>query len=448
MKKLVIVALAIFLAMPVLSHAGAVNNKWDMTIGGFVQYHVGWVDQAAGSGLKTVYRNNGTQEVFANEFDNLFSEVQGRLNFMVKGPDAFGAKTAGRLEFDFLGAAGSGNPTVNAQNYGEAYIRHAYLTLDWANDQLLFGNTWYNWNDTIPVGGYTLQSLPNVAVPSRVPQFRWTHKWGKMVTSRFSIEYPAGQKWMSQRNDYSDNYTRSGKPNLAGVVEFKSDVCGKIGPDMLVVGVSGAYGQINVARNPNGSFIGSTTTSSSYSTNWSGKRDWGWLASAYTNIPIIPERQGNKAGALEIMFGGVMGQGLNNYSATIWKTPYLDGYDSDLRLNKGYAVWAGMKVWLHDTLYLAPIYTDQWANMSNRYNSNNYGINTALTPGAGQTTINRVTLYNLALIWDPNPAIRFGVEYTRQNVKYAQIGWNGTAMGAGSRTGTSNAGRFYAAYNF
>ena len=36
MKKLVIVAIAVFLAMPVLSHAGPVNNKWDMTIGGFV----------------------------------------------------------------------------------------------------------------------------------------------------------------------------------------------------------------------------------------------------------------------------------------------------------------------------------------------------------------------------------------------------------------------------
>jgi hypothetical protein len=43
------------------------------------------------------------------------------------------------------------------------------------------------------------------------------------------------QKWMFSQNDWNDNYTRSGKPNLSAVVEFKSDACGKIGSDMLVV---------------------------------------------------------------------------------------------------------------------------------------------------------------------------------------------------------------------
>jgi len=434
MKKLVIVALAVLLSMPVLSHAGAVNNRWDMTIGGFIRFHMGWADGTAGSGLKNIRRDNGTQEVFFNEYDNFFSESEGRLNFMVKGPDTFGAKTGARLEFDFLGAAGSGNPPTS-QNSGEAYIRHAYLTLDWASDQLLFGNTWYNWNDTIPAGGYTLQSLPNLAIPSRTPQVRWTHKWSKLITSRFAIEYPSMQKWMFSQNDWNDNYTRSGKPNLSAVVEFKSDACGKIGSDMLVVGLSGVYGEMNVARDAG--VISPNTNTAAYG-RWSGKRDWGWLASAYTNIPIIPERQNNKAGALEITLGAVAGQGLNNYNGTIWKNAYVDGSDTDLILAKGYAVWGGLKVWLHDTLYLAPLYTDQWANTSNRYNSFT----------AGQTTINRITLYNLALIWDPNPAVRFGVEYTSHNVKYAQIGWNLGAMGAGKRSGTLNAARFYAAYSF
>jgi hypothetical protein len=192
---------------------------------------------------------------------------------------------------------------------------------------------------------------------------------------------------------------------------------------------------MNVARDAG--VISPNTNTAAYG-RWSGKRDWGWLASAYTNIPIIPERQNNKAGALEITLGAVAGQGLNNYNGTIWKNAYVDGSDTDLRLAKGYAVWGGLKVWLHDTLYLAPLYTDQWANTSNRYNSFT----------AGQTTINRITLYNLALIWDPNPAVRFGVEYTRHNVKYAQIGWNLGAMGAGKRSGTLNAARFYAAYSF
>ncbi len=65
MKKLVIIALAVFLAMPVLSHAAAVNNRWDMTIGGFVQFHGGYADQLVGSGFNknTPNRDNGSREV-------------------------------------------------------------------------------------------------------------------------------------------------------------------------------------------------------------------------------------------------------------------------------------------------------------------------------------------------------------------------------------------------
>ena len=97
MKKLVIVALAVFLAMPVLSHAAAVNNKWDMTIGGFVQFQGGYADQEVGSGFNknTPNRDNGSREVRKITQATIFAEGQSRLNFIVKGPDAWGAKTHG-----------------------------------------------------------------------------------------------------------------------------------------------------------------------------------------------------------------------------------------------------------------------------------------------------------------------------------------------------------------
>ena len=47
MKKLVIVAIAVLLALPVLSHAGAVTTEWDMTIGGHALMSMSWASQDA-----------------------------------------------------------------------------------------------------------------------------------------------------------------------------------------------------------------------------------------------------------------------------------------------------------------------------------------------------------------------------------------------------------------
>ncbi len=71
-----------------------------------------------------------------NTSGNIFAEGQSRLNFIVKGPDAWGAKTMARLEFDFT--------TVPAgESVGLANFRHSYMQFNWANDEILIGNTWY-----------------------------------------------------------------------------------------------------------------------------------------------------------------------------------------------------------------------------------------------------------------------------------------------------------------
>ena len=74
-------------------------------------------------------------------------------------------------------------------------LRHAYMQLDWANDTILIGNTWYGILQSVPNAGLSLESLPNPTVPTRTQQIRWDHRFGKMVRTSFGIENPSEGGW-------------------------------------------------------------------------------------------------------------------------------------------------------------------------------------------------------------------------------------------------------------
>ena len=67
-----------------------------------------------------------------------------------------------------------------------------------------------------------------------------------------------------------------------------------------------------------------------------------------------------------------------------------------------------------------------------------------------RTTLTRNTLYNLALVYEPNPAIQLGVEYTRLYSTYAAYDYAAASgFGTGySRNGVLNEVRFSAKYSF
>jgi hypothetical protein len=439
MKKLVIVAIAVLLAMPVLSQAGSTTSKWDMTIGGFVQFHGGYADQLVGSSFNknTPNRGNGSREVMENTSGNIFAEGQSRLNFIVKGPDAWGAKTMARLEFDFT--------TVPAgESAGLANFRHSYLQFDWAQDQLLIGNTWYLVNGRAPGGGLTLQSLPNILVPSRTPQIRYTHTFGKSgFSTAFALEYPGLGKWMAVNNNYYDKYTDSGYPNAVLNVDWISAACGKVGNESLHFGASGVYGREKTIRTYSG-------TAAQRGTTYSGKQNDGYLMDVYGFIPIIPSKATDNAGALGIQGGLLWGQGLANYSgagmlkATYPRSRYANQttanqtFTEDFSSPLAYGWYGGLTVYAHHQLHFDLVYTDAKAQTSNFYDS--YIAN--------QTTLTRSTLYNVAMMYEPNPAILLGLEYTRLVAKYAQIGYVSGVMGGSDKDGIMNAVRLFAQYSF
>ncbi len=229
MKKLVIIGLALFLALPALSYAGSATSRWDMTIGGYIAFDYGYASQAVGADYLVALRSSAARQNLSDQYYNQFAQTgETRLNFLMLGPDAFGAKTRGFIEYDFKGSS-----TGGSYIQGAASLRHAYARLDWANDQLLFGEFWNGWLGGTPPVGYIGWNLPALGKSNRAPQIRWTHFMGNFL-ARIGMEYNGRQ--YNQNVDapdnggsgYVDNYTRAPIPDFFFTFEWSSDACGTI----------------------------------------------------------------------------------------------------------------------------------------------------------------------------------------------------------------------------
>jgi len=170
-----------------------VKSKFDLSIGGFVKLDYAYNSvnfggpfglqapnapipvkgdlavSGSGSPLKNAYTlKNFTN---ANQDQSVLSARQSRLWFKVAGPAFLGAKTGALIEADFQGD--SSTPSESPQ----PRLRQAYGTLDWANTQLLFGQT----NDIFgPAVANTIDNRAGTATGTpnqpRVPQIRLTQK--------------------------------------------------------------------------------------------------------------------------------------------------------------------------------------------------------------------------------------------------------------------------------
>ncbi len=106
--------------------------------------------------------------------------IQSRLTGNITGPDAFGAKIKGLIEFDFFGTSNS---------YAHlARLRHATVDFDWGTNKLKAGLWWH----PLFVAGYhpdTIQFSPLSPIHpfSRAPQIRYTHSIGLGGEQSFNI---------------------------------------------------------------------------------------------------------------------------------------------------------------------------------------------------------------------------------------------------------------------
>ena len=85
MKKTIIVLLALFLALPAVSFAGSATSRWDMTIGGYVKFDMGWGSQSQGRTPIVAQRQGfGPYDNAVDQNGNFYMySGETRLNFLV-----------------------------------------------------------------------------------------------------------------------------------------------------------------------------------------------------------------------------------------------------------------------------------------------------------------------------------------------------------------------------
>jgi hypothetical protein len=427
MKKLVIVALAVFLAMPVLSQAGSATSRWDLTIGGYIATILQYSDQADAAPWGATYapaRRTGNTENYNNEFSNTSANVDVRVGMRIAGPDTFGAKSSAYLEWDFTGGWGGEN--------GEAKIRHAWMKFDWAKDAILFGNATVLYRDIamgLPPGTGQVIAEPVLWGGPRNVQLRWEHKWTKEFMSKFALVW-AGQDRFYQSGTINE-FTMSNLPQLAGQIRYASDACGKVGPLNLAFAMNGVIGKSYFARTDTAAVPGAVA-----GRPYSGTHGYGWLANAAFQIPIIPERNNNKAMGLVFRTNVEVTQGLGiGLSPVYYLSSASPGYayrsGSDYSKARAYLLETTLNFWFTDTIY------SQFTYALNRFQySSRYML-------ADSNRIDRKQYWLAGVFYQPNPSLVTGIEYTRYRADYSLTGTPAT-----KKYGTANAVRFGAYYYF
>ncbi|MBN2485663.1 MAG: hypothetical protein JXB34_06790 [Bacteroidales bacterium] len=141
-----------------------------------------------------------------------------RLKFGISGPDAFGAKTTGLIEFDFTARSISGSSTTAGLRF-----RQAWAKLNWENTELLAGRAWHPLASIDVVPSVMALSIGAPFQPfNRSDQVTVTYKAGYLnfiASASFQNDYtsngPAGKTYAYQNNSLI--------PNLHAQVKLKSD---------------------------------------------------------------------------------------------------------------------------------------------------------------------------------------------------------------------------------
>ncbi|MFY9151343.1 MAG: hypothetical protein WAO52_04950 [Prolixibacteraceae bacterium] len=160
------------------------------------------------------------------------SALTTRLGVKISGPEIFGAKTSGNIEFDFGGIIKT-EPTL-------LRIRHAYSAFTWTRSKLLIGQTWHPfWGGSIFP---TIAGL-NTGAPfqafSRSPQIRYDIFSGKFTFSGamvYELQY-------TSKGIESSNYTTPNQAKRNGIIP-ELDLILEYKNKNFVAGFSALYNQI------------------------------------------------------------------------------------------------------------------------------------------------------------------------------------------------------------
>lgn len=443
MKKFIVVALALMLAIPAISYAGSATSRWDMTIGGYVKFDLSYATQTQGADWRVPGRaswNSGNQNIVDEYAATSWAAGETRLNFSVKGPDAWGAKSSAFVEGDFRGVAGS------TMNYGTFTLRHAFFKLNWAETELLVGHTWQPWGLIPSFDMLSFSENHFMKGATRTPQIRVTQKFMKDFAFKVAIAAP----WQTLHAQSGANFTartatgvisneidraRAILPDSSLEFTWGTDKCGKIGPWKLMFGLAGMIGKEKVTyRNP----------SAAVTLAYKDKDVDKWGTSFWGYVPIIPEKKGNKQYALGLTGNFFAGQGLGDMlpaypGSGIASGVYNQGNTASV-LGNGTATSVVSNTGVFQPVY--PFTFGAWTQLTFYWTNNVY---TNVLYGFQQNKYSDVYMFNninnirvlqnyvANIMYDVNPAIKLGFEYTYITAGFASKAAFGAAPATDSK---------------
>jgi hypothetical protein len=471
MKRAIIVVITFLLALPAIGFAGSATSRWDLTIGGYVKFDMGYATQGQGQDIYQASRSgNGAYENMTDKYGNFYMySGETRLNFLTIGPDAWGARTSAFIEADFRGNQSVGTSTNSAGTFG---LRHAFMQLEWPNSKLVIGQTWQTWG-FLPTWSSNIldnNDLSPFLKGMRQPLVRFEQTFAKAWTYKVGIISPTNTLGSntSSSTGYGavDSYTRSQMPFFEGSFGWMSDKCGKIGPWMMLFSLDGFYG-----RQKQLSATGLTATNTAYSVSWRDKDVDAWGISFKGFIPIIPDKKGNKAGALSasgVIFytqnpgffqsSSTSGSGGSaNYS---YNNIYYTGGPNNTVLSLTaaqqaaisysapvqYGGWGQISYFITDKLYLNGWYGYVRSQVSDAWRLVNSTGTISGASSNGDAMVNNTQII-ANILYDANSAVRMGFEYGWYNTRYANYAYSGSTI-VGAKDGTAQSFRVGAWYFF
>lgn len=505
MKKVVILFVAVMLALPAMSYAGSATSRWDLTIGGMVKMDIMYGDQSSNQDITYAERESAGNVSSRDKYGaTSWGAGESRLNFLVKGPDTWGAKTSAFIEGDFRSLTSnsvSASTRNSVEDYGLFNLRHAFMKFDWPTFSIVIGRTW-----SVPgnqpcfclLGVNEIGSFNKGILDEQIYGV-WQATKEFSVTAGIMAPYstnswPGGT--LANGAVIDDGFQRSNWPAIFTELAYKTDACGKIGPWMLQFAVGGVYGKEqpiepanygpvgNIANQNSPNTVSNTALAGVQYTNPAGYNSSTvdmWMVTARTYIPIIPEKApGKLANSLGLSLSMFTGQDMRRFAGAPPFVLATYAYDRNAVQYASSTAFSAAQVANPNANYVAPVNTGGWAQImyywtdtlwSGFYYGQNattlsrtrmgvYGAGATAATGAPNTAeaispgaIQRQQEYHVNLVYDPNPAIRLGLEWSLYDSHYAAnlysvVSPAATATSGLTSQGKENTVRFSAMYFF
>ena len=207
----------------------AVGMATEFSLGGYVAMYCIWDSTQTVNNLRYIRRNNNP--TFQHGRLRLSAE-RTRMNFTIKGPKLWGARTSGLIEWDFDNA-GNQQAGWASPNKPRLRIRHAMFRLNWPATELLMGQYWSLISeDPTEAARPGTSGIPGI-LWFREPQIRLSQQFFGVVNAAVSIAGPINgpDGLQSPPDQVAVGNTYLGEssetPRLSARIRYEQDLWGK-----------------------------------------------------------------------------------------------------------------------------------------------------------------------------------------------------------------------------